>query len=117
MTMNKFKYWIIALTFLSPGANALDLSDSKSLLATCTVEDDGYIGFNVAETELEKLFATGRYERTLMSCLSFIHGVSVATSYSGKENYCLPSVSLQDMRSVVVVTLKKNIKLKKTLSL
>ena len=98
--------------FISHGLYAADLSLTKSinLLATCTIKDDGTIGFGKAKTELEKVFAKGRYERSLMSCVSFIHGVSAATIYSEKANFCLPEISLEDMRSVVVVTLKQKYK-------
>ncbi|WP_417549873.1 Rap1a/Tai family immunity protein [Methylophaga sp.] len=104
--MNILRFIFISLIGL-PSANALDLSNSQTLLATCTVEDNGYIGFKAAETEIEKVFARGRYERALMSCVSYIQGVSNATSYLGNASFCLPSVSLEDLRSVVVITLKQ----------
>ncbi|MCL5974301.1 MAG: hypothetical protein M1270_00435 [Gammaproteobacteria bacterium] len=104
--MNILRFIFISLIGL-PSANALDLSNSQTLLATCTVADNGYIGFKAAETEIEKVFARGRYERALMSCVSYIQGVSNATSYLGNASFCLPSVSLEDLRSVVVITLKQ----------
>jgi hypothetical protein len=105
--MSILRFAFISLILLSPAAYALDISKSQALLATCIVEDDGYIGSKAAETEVEKVFAKGRYERALMSCISYIQGVANATTYSGDASFCLPIVSLEDLRSVVVVTLKQ----------
>ena len=117
-SMNKLNlkkvFSIIALIFVSPSTyaenNVFDLTEPLTLLAACTVENDGYIGFDLAKTNVEKVFAEGRYERTLMSCYSFIKGVSATVSYEGKASFCLPSVSLEDMKAAVVITLKQKYK-------
>jgi len=116
--MNKLNlikvFAIIALIFVSSSTYAedmvFDLTAPSTLLAACTVENDGYIGFSPAKTAVEKVFAEGRYERTLFSCVMFIQGVSATVSYEGKASFCLPSVSLMDMKAAVVITLKQKYK-------
>lgn len=103
---------LVALASTHPAFGEVDLSLSKSinLLATCTAQDDGTIGFRTAKNEIERVFAHGRYERSIMSCMSFIQGVAEATIYSGTAMFCLPGLSLEDLRAVVVVNLKQKYK-------
>ena len=116
MNIHKLVMIFMIITILFPIAEAnaedsvFDLTNPMTLLATCTIEDDGYIGFRAAETEVEKVFAKGRYERSIMGCVNFIRGVSATVSYMGNSDFCLPSISLDDMRAVVVVALKQKYK-------
>lgn len=79
--------------------HVFDLRSPMNLLAMCTIEDDGTIGSDILETTaIGKLFAKGRYERSLFSCVSFIQGVVATAEYLGEVNNCRPSYSSLDLK-------------------
>ena len=89
---------------------SIDLSDPMTLLAACTIEDDGSLGFGYAKSNLERAISKGNYERVRSSCVSYIYGVSSGVAHNGDAPFCLPVLPLEDLRFAVVLGLKQEYK-------